>query len=378
MYLADLVVVARFYAHRHSGYGFAEQCLTVVVDDQAASWLGNRDRTSGFGQAVRGREGTGGESETGHLLGEPRGERTVDGFATVEREPQVRKVDVGDASRVLADQAVGHVRRGGDRGPTLGEPVQPPKRRRLKRRGRRLPHVDAAQRSGEHEAQAHVVIQRQPGTADVARFDPDSRVQAVEVGKHRIRRQLHGARHARRTGRALQDRDVGRPVGPPEVRRLGQWRNRIQFLDRRAAVDESELLQLPPPAEHVADAHAREPGHRRMRPLVGVGAPDGAGGDRHRDAGLEGAEDGRDEFDGGLVGQAECGDLLVEQPVGDVLRAGVHLWPGVASPGPVAEDVEAVVGAGQPLGKCRRQRFHGHPRTAYSLERAIFGQVNSV
>ena len=146
-----------------------------LVGNQTDARLGNRDRTGGFGHAIGWRQRARGESEACHLGGESPGEFAVDGFAAIEREAHAAQVDVGDAPRVLADQAVGHVRCRRDGRPALGQPVKPPERRCLKRRRRRLPHVGAGQRTRKQEAQPHVVIERQPRAADVGRSPRRSR-----------------------------------------------------------------------------------------------------------------------------------------------------------------------------------------------------------
>jgi hypothetical protein len=170
--------ICRSDPHLHSGNGLAEDGLLTdglagfgcdwnLVDPQPASGHGNRYRAVRFGKAVGGGQGARVEAEACHLGGEPLGAVAVDGFAAVEREAQARQVDVGDDARVLADDVVGHVRRGSQSGTAFGHPLQTSERRCRERGRRRLPEFGTTERVGEQEGQSHVVVQRQPRAAGV-------------------------------------------------------------------------------------------------------------------------------------------------------------------------------------------------------------------
>ena len=88
-----------------------------------------------------------------------------------------------------------------------------------------------------------------------------------------------------------------------------------------------------------------EPGQRRLRPLLRVGAANRAGQNRQAPAGQPGGVDGRNEVSGRLADQADGTSLwLVEDPRGDAFSAGVNLGPGSPRPrvGCLIEDHQVV------------------------------------
>ncbi len=113
-----------------------------------------------------------------------------------------------------------------------------------------------------------------------------------------------------------------------------------------SSFDDGQPLKVRALAEDVADAHIGESGKRRLRPEIRVGAARGSGDDRHRGTGLEGAQDRGDQFDGGFTDQSELGDLVVQQPFGDVLRPGVDLRPRMVDPRAVVEHDQVVLTTG--------------------------------
>lgn len=83
-----------------------------------------------------------------------------------------------------------------------------------------------------------------------------------------------------------------------------------------------------------------------MRPLIRVGATHRPVGYRYGDTGLERPQDRRNQLDGGLAGEADAGDIVVQQPLGDVLRSRMDLWPRMTCPLSVVEHGQKVAAAG--------------------------------
>ncbi len=85
-------------------------------------------------------------------------------------------------------------------------------------------------------------------------------------------------------------------------------------------------------AEDRRHAACAKPVHGGLCPLVGIGAPDGAGQDRDRRASEEGARNRRDELHGRITDEADRCGAIVGDALGDVFGARVHFLPGVVSP----------------------------------------------
>ena len=267
----------------------------------------------------------------------------VDGFAAVEGETQPAQVDVGDPAGVPAEHRIGEVRCRREGCAALGEPAQPAERGRRERSRRRQPHLRAADEAGQQEGQAHVVVQRQPGAADIAaRIHGGVLQDPGDVVEHRRGGQQRGARGSGGPGGALQD---GWRVGRGRLWQQSGRTSGMSHLDRvvhgQSGITVAQQVQAVAVAEHLRHPDVGEAGGGRGGPLAVVGAAHRARQDGHRAPGQPRPLNGGDDLDRGFTDQA---DSAVENTFGDVLGAGVHLLPGVTPPlGAVAVQDHQVV-----------------------------------